>query len=67
MHDNDPELLEQEKQRNLQQKQHLTSTPHEHAPGWNEYLASTSEAYTKVDDDIVAKCNGFIDQLLIGR
>jgi hypothetical protein len=48
MHDNDPELLEREKQRNLKNEQHSTSTPHKHAPGWNEYLASTSEAYTKV-------------------
>lgn len=47
IHGNDPELLEQEKQRNLNKEQHHTSTPHEHAPGWNEYLATTSEAYTK--------------------
>jgi hypothetical protein len=48
IHDNDPEILEREKQRNLRNEQHETSTPHKHAPGWNEHLASTSEAYTKV-------------------
>ncbi|THV07329.1 hypothetical protein K435DRAFT_959914 [Dendrothele bispora CBS 962.96] len=50
MHDNDPELLETEKKRNLSQEQHKTSTPlSEHAPGWNEHLASTSEASVKAD------------------
>jgi hypothetical protein len=48
MHDNDPEVLEREKQRNLSNTQHKTSTPHAEAPGWNEYLASTSEADVKV-------------------
>lgn len=49
MHDNDPELLEREKRKNLEKKQHLTSTPHEStAPGWNEHLASSSEAHVKV-------------------
>ncbi|KAF7327691.1 hypothetical protein MKEN_00348600 [Mycena kentingensis (nom. inval.)] len=44
MHDNDPEL------RNLTGTQHRTSTPHkEHAPGWNEHLASASEASIKAD------------------
>ncbi|KIL67679.1 hypothetical protein M378DRAFT_159514 [Amanita muscaria Koide BX008] len=49
MHGNDPEVLEREKQRNLSKSQHLTSTPHEHAPGWNEVLASESEASIKAD------------------
>jgi len=49
MHDNDPEVLEMEKKRNLTGVQHKTSTPHEHAPGWNESLASASEASVKAD------------------
>ncbi|KAF8656254.1 hypothetical protein AX16_002690 [Volvariella volvacea WC 439] len=49
MHDNDPELLETEKQRNLSGKQHKTSAPLSDAPGWNEYLASASEAGVKAD------------------
>lgn len=42
------QVLEEEKQRNLKKIQHETSTPHKHAPGWNEYLASASEAAVKV-------------------
>lgn len=42
------QLLEQEKKRNLSKSQHKTSTPHKYAPGWNEYLASASEANVKV-------------------
>ncbi|KAJ3814088.1 hypothetical protein F5876DRAFT_33715 [Lentinula aff. lateritia] len=49
MHDNDPDVLDTEKKRNLSKTQHGTSTPHEHAPGWNEYLASASEAHVKAD------------------
>ncbi|KAF8811696.1 hypothetical protein BYT27DRAFT_7183734 [Phlegmacium glaucopus] len=49
MHDNDPETLELEKNRNLKGVQHKTSTPHAHAPGWNEPLASVSEASVKAD------------------
>lgn len=49
MHDNDPELLEKEKHRNLQGKQHETSTPIHDAPGWNEHLGSASEAFIKAD------------------
>ncbi|KAE9384991.1 hypothetical protein BT96DRAFT_614016 [Gymnopus androsaceus JB14] len=49
MHDNDPHTLETEKKRNLSKTQHTTSTPHEHAPGWNEHLASQSEAHVKAD------------------
>ena len=48
MHDNDPVTLEAEKQRNLANKQHATSTPISEAPGWNEHLASSSEAHVKV-------------------
>ncbi|XP_006458837.1 ctg1 protein [Agaricus bisporus var. bisporus H97] len=50
MHDNNPELLDLEKHRNLTNSQHKTSTPHQkEAPGWNEYLASQSEANVKAD------------------
>ncbi|KAI0635571.1 hypothetical protein C8Q77DRAFT_1071588 [Trametes polyzona] len=50
VHDNDPEVLEQEKRRNLNKEQHKTSTPlPDHAPGWNENLASASEAAVKAD------------------
>ncbi|KAF9043469.1 hypothetical protein BDP27DRAFT_1244249, partial [Rhodocollybia butyracea] len=38
-------VLEREKHKNLNKTQHTTSTPHNHAPGWNKHLASTSEAY----------------------
>ena len=49
MHDNDPEVLELEKKRNLTKIQHRTSTPHEEAAtGWNEHIATTSEAFVKV-------------------
>ncbi|KAF7336675.1 hypothetical protein MVEN_02102500 [Mycena venus] len=49
MHDNDPVTLETEKVRNLSGVQYKTSTPHKHAPGWNEHLASASEASVKAD------------------
>ncbi|EGO24275.1 hypothetical protein SERLADRAFT_467312 [Serpula lacrymans var. lacrymans S7.9] len=49
MHDNDAELLDREKSRNLNKNQHKTSTPIEDAPGWNEGLASASEAHVKAD------------------
>ncbi|TDL16554.1 hypothetical protein BD410DRAFT_795202 [Rickenella mellea] len=49
VHENDPKTLDEEKARNLSKKQHATSTPHENAPGWNEYLASASEAHIKAD------------------
>ncbi|KAF8825216.1 hypothetical protein HHX47_DHR7000305 [Lentinula edodes] len=49
MHDNDPDVLDTEKKRNLSKTQHGTSTPHDHAPGWNEHLASASEAHVKAD------------------
>ncbi|KAJ6513184.1 hypothetical protein C8R45DRAFT_962723 [Mycena sanguinolenta] len=51
MHDNDPIVLETEKVRNLTGTQYKTSTPHKHAPGWNEHLASASEASVKADKD----------------
>ena len=41
--------MESEKQKNLTGQQHKTSAPHAHAPGWNEYLASASEAAIKAD------------------
>ena len=43
------QVLEREKQKNLSDKQHKSSAPHEHAPGWNELLASASEANVKAD------------------
>ncbi|TFY54740.1 hypothetical protein EVJ58_g8683 [Rhodofomes roseus] len=50
MHEHDPDTIEKEKHRNLTGKQHKTSAPHEKtAPGWNEYLASASEAAVKAD------------------
>jgi len=45
IHENDPVTLENEKARNLQGKQHNTHP--EDAPGWNEALASESEAVIK--------------------
>ncbi|KAJ4477308.1 hypothetical protein J3R30DRAFT_3703625 [Lentinula aciculospora] len=42
-------VLDTEKKRNLSKTQHATSTPHDHAPGWNEHLASASEAHVKAD------------------
>ena len=41
-------VLEREKNRNLNRTQNNTATPHDHAPGWNEALASASEAAVKV-------------------
>lgn len=43
------QVLEREKHRNLSGK-HRSENPalHEHAPGWNENLASASEATVKV-------------------
>ncbi|KDQ24762.1 hypothetical protein PLEOSDRAFT_1090448 [Pleurotus ostreatus PC15] len=49
MHDNDPDVLDLEKKRNLSGTQHKTSTPHTNAPGWNEHLATASEASVKAD------------------
>jgi len=51
MHDNDPEVLEREKRRNLTRQPYQTSSPLDHSPGWNEHLASTSEANVKADKD----------------
>lgn len=42
------QILETEKVRNLTGTQYKTSTPLKHAPGWNEYLATASEASVKV-------------------
>lgn len=50
MHDNDPETLEREKHRNLTGSQYDRSSA-KHAPGWNETLASASEATVKADQD----------------
>jgi hypothetical protein len=40
-------VLEREKQKNLSEDQWNTSSLYQHAPGWNEYLASESEAHVK--------------------
>ncbi|KAF8071891.1 hypothetical protein FPV67DRAFT_1651159 [Lyophyllum atratum] len=48
MHDNDPVTIEIEKRRTLSKEHHSkTSPPHIDAPGWNEHLASNSEASVK--------------------
>ncbi|CAE6507315.1 unnamed protein product [Rhizoctonia solani] len=52
---NDPEVLEREKHKNLRGEQHST---HTHAPGWNELLASDSEAHIKAD-----KANGSPEEM----
>ncbi|KAI0041174.1 hypothetical protein FA95DRAFT_1501821 [Auriscalpium vulgare] len=52
MHDNDPEVLDREKRRSLARHGYQTSSPIDHAPGWNEHLASSSEAYVKADQDL---------------
>ncbi|THG99722.1 hypothetical protein EW145_g7207 [Phellinidium pouzarii] len=50
VHNDDPDIIEREKQRNLQGKQHKKSTTSDnYAPGWNEYIASNSEAAIKAD------------------
>ncbi|KAL5486059.1 hypothetical protein ACEPAI_7103 [Sanghuangporus weigelae] len=49
VHDNDPDVLETEKAKNLSGKQHKSSTWDDNAPGWNEYLATASEAAVKAD------------------
>ncbi|KAI9440002.1 hypothetical protein H4582DRAFT_1567145 [Lactarius indigo] len=51
MHDNDPEVLEREKRRNLARHPYQTSSPLDHSPGWNENLATASEANVKADQD----------------
>jgi len=42
------QVLEREKRRNLSRHPYQTSSPFDHSPGWNELLASTSEANVKV-------------------
>lgn len=42
------QVLDREKSRNLGKKHFKTSSPIDNAPGWNEYLASASEANVKV-------------------
>jgi len=51
MHDNDPEVLEREKRRNLARHPYQTLSPLDHSPGWNETLATASEANVKADQD----------------
>ena len=43
--------MEREKRRNLSGQQFGHSDPVKHAPGWNESLASSSEARIKADQD----------------
>ncbi|THH17863.1 hypothetical protein EW146_g3028 [Bondarzewia mesenterica] len=47
-HDNNPEILEREKWRNLSKEPYQTSAPVDNAPGWNELLATNSEVFVKV-------------------
>ncbi|KIM64370.1 hypothetical protein SCLCIDRAFT_1213482 [Scleroderma citrinum Foug A] len=49
MHENDAELMEKDKRRNLSGGHHRTSAHIEDAPGWNECLATASEANVKAD------------------
>ncbi|KAF8606497.1 hypothetical protein BDV93DRAFT_604474 [Ceratobasidium sp. AG-I] len=42
----DADVIEREKQKNLQGRQH---SPHKHAPGWNEALATDAEATIKAN------------------
>ncbi|ORX39786.1 hypothetical protein BD324DRAFT_614981 [Kockovaella imperatae] len=48
-HGNDPEVLGREKARNLKGTQDSSTPFKEGAPGWNEHLASDSEAAVKAD------------------
>ncbi|KAF8968128.1 hypothetical protein BDZ97DRAFT_1801062, partial [Flammula alnicola] len=67
MHENDPEVLEREKKRNLSRSStDKTSTPYDYAPGWNEVLASASEAAVKVRNIGLADATQFcvIDVIL---
>ncbi|KZP00527.1 hypothetical protein CALVIDRAFT_560490 [Calocera viscosa TUFC12733] len=50
MHGNDPDVIEKEVHRNkTKHGEKHESAPHDHAPGWNELLASVSEANVKAD------------------
>jgi len=50
MSNDDPEILEREKYRSLNERHDDSSQPHKkHAPGWVEDLASVSEANIKAD------------------
>ncbi|SRR6266404_1181742 len=42
------QVLEREKRRNLARHPYQTSSPVDHSPGWNENLATASEANVKV-------------------
>ena len=47
-HTYSPQLMEKDKRRNLSGGHHRTSAHIEDAPGWNECLATASEANVKV-------------------
>ncbi|EIW69594.1 hypothetical protein TREMEDRAFT_73912 [Tremella mesenterica DSM 1558] len=49
VHGNDPDTLAREKARNLSGTQDSSSPHKEHAPQWNEVLATDSEAGVKAD------------------
>ncbi|ORY33726.1 hypothetical protein BCR39DRAFT_518886 [Naematelia encephala] len=49
VHGNDPDKIAKEKARNLSGTQDSSAPHKEHAPGWNEHLASDSEAAIKAD------------------
>ncbi|KAG8983274.1 hypothetical protein FRB90_006156 [Tulasnella sp. 427] len=46
---NDPETMEREKERSLKKHPNQHAPHDKHAPGWNEKLASVSEASVKAD------------------
>ncbi|THH14271.1 hypothetical protein EW146_g6045 [Bondarzewia mesenterica] len=49
LYDSDADIIEREKRRSLSHSQYQTSAPLDDAPGWNETLASPSEADVKAD------------------
>ncbi|KAJ9092376.1 hypothetical protein QFC21_006878 [Naganishia friedmannii] len=49
MHESDPKKLDEEKQKHLSGKDQDRQTHPEDAPGWNETLASESEAVVKAE------------------
>ncbi|KAI0311133.1 hypothetical protein OF83DRAFT_1069318 [Amylostereum chailletii] len=56
------QVLDREKRRSLNKQPYQTSSPMDHAPGWNETLATSSEAHVKADkatsvttEDLVAQ------------
>lgn len=46
------QVLDREKRRSLSREKYQTTAPMDHAPGWNEHLATTSEHAVKVRHSI---------------